>query len=508
MSMDEILLGVQDALTLSSILVIAAGITLGIVVGAIPGLNAPMAIAIAIPLTYFMSPLAALAFLISVNKGGSFGGSISGILLNTPGSPEAAATTIDGYPLARKGYPVKAMQTALVSSVCGDLFSDIVLILVAAPLAIVALKLGPVEISALIIFAFAMISGLMGSSLTKGLIATALGIFFATIGSDPTQSMPRLTFGTIDLVSGIPIMAIGIGMLALSEVLIQIEAYMRHWRTGGPGTRAMTSLPDDRLTLRAFVPLLRTVMRSAVIGTFIGAMPGLGATISGFLGYGAAKRASKTPENFGKGEIEGVAAAEAANSAVVGANLIPLLAIGIPGNVTSALLVGAFIIHGVAPGPWMFTENTRLIYGMFTAMVIANFLNWAIGGLGLKVFARVLAIPKPIMLPALVFLSLIGAYLNDQNFFAVGLTITFAVFGYLMRKLGYSFVTFIIGFVLTPMLELSLSQAYVLTEGSVMALAGYPIALALLAMTLAVIARSVLRWAREHKSADQASGPL
>ena len=212
------------------------------------------------------------------------------------------------------------------------------------------------------------------------------------------------------------------------------------------------------------------------------------------MGYGAARRASKTPENFGKGEIEGVAAAEAANSAVVGANLIPLLTLGIPGNVTSALLVGAFIIHGVAPGPWMFEEHGRLIYGMFAAMIIANFLNWLIGGVGLKLFAKVLVIPKPVILPALVFLCITGSYLNDQSFLAIELTVVFAIFGFLMRKLGYPFVTFIIGFVLTPMLELSLSQAYILTEGNIAALIDYPIALALIVMTIAVIGRAILRW--------------
>ncbi|MAG98239.1 MAG: tripartite tricarboxylate transporter permease [Alphaproteobacteria bacterium] len=504
--MEEIFLGVQDAFTLANTAVVALGVILGIIVGAIPGLNAPMAIAIAVPLTYSMSPLAALSFLISVNKGGSFGGSISGILLNTPGSPEAAATAIDGYPLAKKGYPVKAMQTALGASVCGDLFSDIVLITVAAPLAVVALKLGPVEICSVIVFAFAMISGLMGSSLNKGLIATALGILFATIGTDPTLSMPRLTFDNIDLISGIPIMAIGIGMLALSEVLLQIETHVRHRQSGTFDAGTIRSLPDDRLTLGQFVSLRRTILRSALIGTFIGALPGLGATISGFLGYGAARRASPNPAAFGKGEIEGVAAAEAANSAVVGANLIPLLTLGIPGNVTSALLVGAFIIHGVAPGPWMFDDHGRLIYGMFAAMIIANFINLAIGGAGLKLFAKVLTIPRPVILPALIFLCLMGAYLNDQSIFAVGLTIAFGILGYLMRKLDYPFVPFIIGFVLTPMLELSLSQAYILTEASFASLIEYPIALAMLALTAVVIGRAIYRGFRTRNTISNDRG--
>ncbi len=489
--METVLLGIQDAFSVSILVVVLAGVTLGIAVGAVPGLNAPMAIAIAIPLTYYMSPLAALAFLISVNKGGSFGGSISGILLNTPGSPEAAATAIDGHPLARAGYPMKAMKTALGASVVGDLFSDIVLILVAAPIAVVALKLGPVEIMSLIVFAFAMISGLLGGSVAKGLIATALGVFFACIGTDPTMSMPRLDFGHIELQSGIPLMALGIGMLAVSEILVQIENHVR--RGGAAAHRGTERAADDRLSAGEFFRLWRTLLRSATIGTGIGALPGLGATIAGFLGYGAARRASKTPEQFGKGSVEGVASAEAANSAVVGANLITLLALGIPGNVTAALLVGAFIIHGFAPGPWMFEDHGRLIYGMFAAMVMANAVNLLIGGFGLPVFARVLSVPKAVILPALVFLGLTGAFLNDQSFFAVSLTVAFAILGYLMRKLGYPFVPFIIGFVLTPMLELSFSQTYILTEGELTSLIDYPVALALLLLTLVVVARSVLR---------------
>lgn len=496
--MTDIFLGVQDALSFANIIVIFSGVTLGIVVGAIPGLNAPMAIAIAIPLTYYMSPLSALAFLISVNKGGSFGGSISGILLNTPGSPEAAATAIDGHPLARKGKPKKAMQTALAASVSGDLFSDIVLILVAAPLAVVALKLGPVETCALIIFAFAMIAGLLGDSIAKGLIATALGVFFATVGTDPTLSMPRLTFGSIELQSGIPLMAVGIGMLALSEVLLQLEAYFRGQRAKNAAVAKIESDQNDRLTFAEFRGLAPTIFRSAVIGTGVGALPGLGATIAGFLGYGAAKRASRHPETFGEGAPEGVAAAEAANSAVVGANLIPLLSLGIPGNVTAALLVGAFIIHGVAPGPWLFDDHGRLIYGMFAAMVIANFANLFIGGFGLRLFAKVLLIPKPVILPALTLLCLTGAYLNDQSFFAVGLTVAFALLGFVMRKLHYPFVTFIIGFVLTPMLELSVSQAVIITDGKLSALLDHPVAVILLALTVFVVARLAFRKPRSR----------
>lgn len=489
---ETILAGFVDAVAPINLMIIAAGVLLGIIVGAIPGLNAPMAIAIAVPLTFYMSPLGALAFLLGVNKGGSFGGSISGILMNTPGSPEAAATAIDGYPLAQKGKPLKAMKMALYASVVGDTFSDIVLILVAAPLAILALKMGPVEICALVIFAFTMIAGLVGKSVIKGLIAAAAGVFFSTIGTDPTLASPRLTFGFIDLQSGIPLMAIGIGMLALSEVILQIEQKLR----GGIDVailKAADVKADRGVSWLEFRGCLRSIARSAVIGTLIGALPGLGATIAGFLGYGAAKRASSTPEEFGKGKLEGVAAAEAANSAVVGANLIPLLSLGIPGNVSAALLVGAFIIHGVTPGPWMFEEHGQLVYGMFAAMLIANVMNLIIGHFGLRGFVHVLRVPKPIILPVLVLLCLTGAYLNDQSFLAVGLMIAFALLGYVMRKLEFSFVTFIIGFVLGPMLELSLSQAYIIMQADITRLVNYPIAFSIVILTVVAVGRFAMR---------------
>lgn len=224
--MTELIAAVGDAFTFGNLFLIFSGVVLGIVVGAIPGLSGPMAIAIAVPLTFYMSPLAALAalaFLVSVNKGGTFGGSISGILLNTPGSPEAAATTLDGYPLARRGQPIRALRTALYASVAGDLFSDIVLIIVAAPLALVALRLGPVEIGALVVVALAFVAELLAKSPSRGLVAVAIGLLVATVGADPTMAVPRLTFGRVELHGGVPLMSVGIGILALSEVLIQLE---------------------------------------------------------------------------------------------------------------------------------------------------------------------------------------------------------------------------------------------------------------------------------------------
>jgi putative tricarboxylic transport membrane protein len=496
--MEQILSGLSDVFTLTTLIYIALGITMGIFVGAVPGLNGPMAIAIAVPLTFFMSPLTAITFLVGILKGSRYGGSISAILLNTPGDPEAAATCFDGYPLALQGKAEKALKMALYASVFGDSFSDLVLIIVAGPIALIALKMGPPEITAVILFALTIIAAVSGRSLLKGLIAAAFGIFINCVGLDPVTATPRLCMGSVELQNGIPLMAIGIGMLALSEVLVQIEEH-------AVTSREAISFGKDAkrenrtVSFREFKENLKTILRSSLIGTGVGALPGLGATIAAFLGYAAAKRASKTPEHFGKGTLEGVAAAEAANNAVVGANLIPLFTLGIPGNVAAAILIGAFMIHGVTPGPLMFQEHGRLIYGIYGAFIIANGLNLAIGNFGLRFFAKVMMAPKQIVYPVIAICCVTGAYMADNSLFAVGLMIIFAILGYFMKKLDFSFVTFIIGFVLGPILELSLRQTLVISKNNPMILLERPVSLILLILTVLSIWRLGFRSKKVEK---------
>ena len=437
--MDVILTGLAEAFTIYNMAMIALGVFIGIAVGAIPGLNGPMAIAIAVPLTFFMGPLTAIAFLIGINKGANFGGAISACLINIPGAAEAISTTFDGYPLTRKGKGLKALKMALYSSVCGDTFSDLVLILVAAPFAIMALAMGSAEIFALMLFALTFIAALVGRSVIKGLIAAVFGIFLSTVGLDSEASTPRMTFGEIELEDGISLLPLVIGMLALSEILIQIETDWHKGKTGETsGESAYKRSPnreDNVVTWPEFRECLRTILRSSVIGTVIGAIPGLGSTLAGFLGYGAAKRASKTPDEFGKGKLEGVAAAEAANSATVGANLIPTLALGIPGNLSAAVLLGALIIHGLTPGPLIFQNHGAVLYGLFGAMLVANFFNLFIGQAGLRFFAWVITLPRQFVHPVIVLMCFCGAYVTTQSMFAVGMMVGFAILGYVMRKL-------------------------------------------------------------------------
>lgn len=478
-----IIAGLLDAITVTNLLYIFAGVAVGQIVGAIPGLTILMALAIAIPLTYSLDTLTAVAFLISVNKGGTVGGAIPSILLNTPGTPESAATALDGYPMAKKGKPLKAMKYALYYSVFGDLSSDIVLITIAAPLALIALQLGPVEILALMILAFTVISGLVGDSMVKGLIAAALGFLVASVGIDPTQGTPRFTFGSLDLYDGLPLSALTIGLLAVGEIFAQIAGAVKTASTLSPIQINSDNPEDNRVTLKEFLANKAVAIRAFILGTVIGAIPGLGSATAGFLSYSVTKQAAKDPEAFGTGDPRGIAAAETANSAVVGANLIPLLTLGIPGNISAALLVSAFIIHGIQPGPLLFEQQGQLVYGLFGAMLIANFANLFVGQIGMRFWAFAVSAPNSIIFPSALLLCITGSYITSGGFFGVFVMLIAAVFGYLMRAFGYSIVAFVIGYVLTPQLERSLSHALLITDGEPLAFLQHPIAVILVILS-------------------------
>lgn len=478
-----ILAGLADAMTLTTLLFVLAGVVLGQVVGAIPGLSAPMAIAIAVPFTFVLSPLPAIAFLIGVGKGGTVGGAIPAVLLNTPGTPDAAATALDGYPLAKAGKPLKAMKMALFASITGDTFSDIVLILVAAPLAVVALAMGPVEITSLIVLSIAVITGLVGPSMAKGLIAAGLGILCASIGIDPEHGTPRLIFGNYDLYSGLPVSAVAIGMLATGEIISQLAA--RKAAAGAP-LAIRNDLPseDKRISWLEYWTCRITMLRGAVIGTLIGALPGLGSTLAAFMSYGMARAASKEPNSFGKGNLHGIAACESANSAVMGANMIPLLTLGIPGNVTAALIIGAFVVQGIQPGPLLFQTQGQLIYGLFGAMVIANAVNFLVGLVGLRVWARVVTAPASVIFPLTFLLCITGVYVAEGGAIAVWILIAFSMASIIMRMLDLPVVAFIIMFILANQLELSLSQSLTILNHDATNLIQHPVALLLLGVSL------------------------
>lgn len=478
-----ILAGFSDAFTLTNLLFVLFGVVLGQFVGAVPGIGPIMAMAIAIPFTFTLDPLVAISFLVGVNKGGLVGGAVPAILMNTPGTPDAAATAMDGYPLAKKGKPLKATKMALFSSVTGDTFSDIVLITVSAPLAVLALRMGPIEIAALMIFAFSVLAGLIGNSLVKGIIAAALGLLFASIGSDPENFTPRLIFGYWDLFDGLPLPSVAIGMLAISEILRRMSEAHGQMR---PAIEIKdTGNPDDsRVTWAEYWSCRYTMLRGATIGTVLGALPGIGSTAAAFMSYAFAKASSKNPESFGKGNIHGIAASEFANSAVMGANLIPLLTLGIPGSVGAALIISAFMIHGMQPGPLLFETQGRLVYGLFGAMLMANFLNLWVGQLGLRLWVKVVSAPESIIFASALLLCFVGVAMATSGLFGVAIMLIFAVMGYLLSSFGYSLVIFIIAFFLGPRFEKSIAQSLALTDGDLTRVSQSPVAMALLTLSV------------------------
>ncbi|GGO81852.1 hypothetical protein GCM10011348_21810 [Marinobacterium nitratireducens] len=480
--LNDILLGLSDALTLTNFLYIAAGVLIGQVFAAAPGVGALTAVTIAVPFTFYLNPVTAIGFLVGINKGGTLGGAVSSILMNTPGSPEATATAFDGYPMAKKGQALKALRTAHFSSVTGDAISDMVLFLVAAPLSILALQMGPAEMAAVVLVALVVVGGLVGNSIVKGLIAAFLGVLFSLVGTDPETAGGRFTFGIPELMDGLSISAVGIGVLALGEIFRQM-VFHGDEANGSAQAAELGSREANRFRWRDYRSVAPTIFRSSAIGTIIGAIPGLGSTAAAFLGYSSAKRAAQDPESFGKGDIRGVAATEAANSAVVGANFIPLLSLGIPGNVAAALILGAFIIHGISPGPQLFAEQSRLVYALFGAMMIGTFCNLFIGLFSMRLFSKLIQLPLVLVLPCVVLLCVTGIIVAS-NLFGAWLLVGFALMGFLMRILNFSFVTFIIGFVLGPMFELNIRQTILLSDGNIGFLLTRPIACGFILMAL------------------------
>lgn len=484
--MDTFLQGAADALQLSSIIAVIAGIFLGYAVGVLPGLSRPAALSVAVPITYAMSPIAAIAFLVGVTKASAAGGATGAILLNTPGEPSSAATTFDGHPLAKKGEATRALKVALYASVFGDLSATLVLILLAAPLASFALKMGPVEMVSVMIFALTFIAALSGSSLTRGVISGVFGLFLATVGLDPESATPRMTFGMIELFDGIPLIAATVGMLAFTEMLIQTQTMFAERKTGIVTAR-FADETNKNLSRADILRVFPVTLRATGIGIGAGILPGLGPTIGAFLSYAINKRIAKPGDCYGKGDLKGVAATEAADNAVLPASLIPLFAIGLPGSVSAAILVSAFMLHGVQPGPLVFEQHPRLIYGIYVSMIVASLVMLVVGRLGLTLFARATRLPLVVIIPFVILFCVVGTYLQRDTIFPVLAMLALGGIGFVMQRYGYSVITFLIGFVVGPLFELSLRQALIVTNHSVSQVTQHPIAMVFLAASVIAV---------------------
>jgi len=478
----QILQATTNVLTFNVLAYITLGLFIGYIVGVLPGLSRATAIALLIPITYKLPPLAGISFLIGVSKGGNTGSALTAILINVPGEPQSVVTALDGYPLTLQGKAQKALKLALIASVLGDFIATLVLVALAQPLAVLAVGMGPVELTAVLIFAITFIAAVSGHSFYKGLIAGFLGLLLAAPRLDMETGQPRLTFGFADLSDGVPLLAVAIGTLALSEMLVQID---KGWRGSylHKGAQLKAGTPENsRLSREEFLTCLPTILRSTFVGIGIGSIPGMGASLSSFLAYAWTKRRDKDPESFGKGRLEGVAAAESADNASVPAGLIPMFAIGLPSSASAALLMGAFMLNGLTPGPFLFRDDAVLVYSIFAGMILASGIMLIMGMVGQNLFARLISVSEVILVPIIIFLCVIGAYLEGSGMFSVYLMLVFAFLGYFMKKYDFSFITFLIGFILGPIAELSLRQAMIITDGKISSLTNHPIAILFLVL--------------------------
>lgn len=471
--MENIILALQNVITFQSLGMLVLGTVAGIIVGALPGLSVNMGIALLFPLIFVYPGMSGIFMLLGVYCGAIYGGSVSAILLNTPGTPASAATTLDGYPMAIKhGQPGRALGISTFSSMLGGLFATVCLVIVSPLLAKAALKFSAPEYFALAIFGISIITSVSSKSVLKGLMGGILGLLIACIGIDSMTSKLRFTFDTIYLMGGVSFVPVLIGLFAFSQALLSMEeAYQeKHVKRNVQLERVFPSWTD----MKRIFP---TILRSSFIGTFIGAVPGTGGDIASFISYNEAKRWSKHKEEFGKGAVEGVAAPEAGNNAVSGGAFVPMLTLGIPGDGATAIILGALMVQGIQPGPLLFSEHAIQVYTIFIGLFIANVLMGVLGFSAIRQFVKVTNVPKQILIPIIFTLTFVGAFAINNSLIDVFIMIFFGFLGYFLIKFDFSMSTIVIGIILGPLAESNLRRSLIMSSGDVAIFFTRPISL-------------------------------
>ena len=469
----------------------------GVVIGALPGLNATTGAALLLPFTLTMDPVPAIALLTAIYCSATFAGAITAILINTPGTSASATTCLDGYPMAQRGEAGRALGLAVVSSTVGGVFSVLVLMACAPILARAAYNFAPPEYFALTLFGLSMLISVGGGSAIKNLISGSFGILLATVGTDLLTSVKRFTFESPHLYDGIGFVPVMIGVFGISELIAQAS------RLNEKRERVMMDaikLPSKEDYRRVW----KTILRSSGIGTFIGVLPAEGATVASMIGYNEAKRWSKKPEEFGKGSPEGIAGSEAANNSATGGAMVPTLALGIPGSPTAAVILAGLLVHGLRPGPTMFTDQAEFAYAIFWSMLFVNLLFLLVGLYGARAFARVTLIPVTVLWPCVFVFSIVGAYALDQSMFDVWIAIASGILGYFMRMYGFSVVPLAIGLILGGMLEQRLGQSMVMLDEKWWLMLSRPISLFFFILTaLALFGRPVFQLINRTKATER-----
>jgi putative tricarboxylic transport membrane protein len=485
-----------------ALLFVAIGAFTGIVAGAIPGLTASAAIAMLVPVTFYIDPLSALAFLYIIGKSGRFGGSLAAILFNTPGTTSSAATMQDGYPMTQQGKAGKALKTATLASVFGDTFGELVLIFGASFIAVYTARFGPPEYFSIYVMAFVIIGSVVGKSIIRGLLSTLLGAMISTIGLDPITGTPRMTMGLHQLENGFSLVPLLIGLFVISEIMVQVV----NLDDDEMHVCESSDAPDaGHMTWAEFKRCIPVMLRSSGIGSLIGMMPGLGSAVACFAAYGEEKRRSKSPEKWGTGIVEGIAAPESSNNAVSGPSMIPLLALGVPGSTIAAILIGVFMIHGIQVGPMIFETNRDLVFGLFASGLIGIALYGLMGYFGGPMIGRAIAcIPPRLIYPFIFLTAFIASYSARQSLFDIGIALAFGVVGYIMRRISYSAPAFIIAFILAPGAEMAFRQTLLMSDSGIWIFLKRPFAIAFMAIGLTVLIGRSLAVLRRKRLAEVA----
>ena len=496
--LDNLVLGFETALTPENIFWCFIGVLVGTVIGVLPGLGSATGVAVLLPLTLTFEPVTALIMLAGIYYGSQYGGTITSVLISTPGEASSVVTTIDGYQMARQGRAGAALAISAIGSFVAAIISLALLILLAPPFAEFALRFGPPEMLAVMILGLATIVSFAGDNRLLGLLMAVVGLLIACVGVDTGSGTSRFTFDSIYLLSGIPFVEVMIGLFAVGEVLNQIrEGAAKPIRAG---FRELMIKKSDIMQSRG------AILRGSFVGFGFGVLPGAGSTLASFMAYGIERNVSKNKDQFGKGAIEGVAAPESANNAAANANFVPTLTLGIPGGATTAVLLGAFLINGIQPGPLLFDEQPALVWGLIASFFLGNLMLLALNLPLAPVFAQILRVPYGYMYPLILLTSFLGAYSIQNSMFSVWVVMVFGVIGYFMKRLDLPMAPLVLGLVLGPLFEKALVQTSALGDGSFGLLLDRPIALVVLGLAAfqvaapAIFARLFRRRREERKT--------
>ncbi len=481
--LSNLALGFSVALTPFNILMAVCGVTVGILIGALPGVGPPSGVAMLLPLTFGMEPTSGIIMLAALYAGTMYGGTITAVLINTPGESASVVTCLDGYQMALKGQAGKALGIAAIGSFIAGTVGVVLLMLVSPALAKWALSFGPPETFALMLLGLTTVTLLTGEDPLKGYISMALGLMLAMVGFDIISGDARYGFGIPEMMDGVDFLPVAIGLFGLGEVLVGAEESSK------------VQMVKDKLGLRDVLPrwadVVRTkwsIFRGTVMGFAVGMLPGAGPTVASFLAYTTEKKFSKHPEQFGRGAIEGVAGPESANNAAATAAMVPMLTLGIPGSATTAIMLGGLMMWGLRPGPLLFEKNPQFVWGLIASQYIANVLLLIMSTVFIPIFVRALRIPYSILMPLIIVFCVTGAYSLKNSLFDVGAMLIFGVIGYLMKKLGYSPAALVLALVLGPLAERALRQSLIISDAGIGIFFLRPIAAVLTVAALLAVA--------------------